>query len=104
MLPSAASLPWEVESRESENFKEPSSCLRGVSKKDAGAGDRGPSVARTAQGHAGPLWGGRSVTESKLLEAIASTCAEAENTRDLPIAANSRLVEDLGLDSIDSSR
>jgi acyl carrier protein len=46
--------------------------------------------------------GGRSVTEAKLLEVVASAIrAEAENTRTLPIEANSRLVEDLGLDSID---
>jgi acyl carrier protein len=42
------------------------------------------------------------VTEVKLLEAIASAIrAEAENTRTLPIESTSRLVEDLGLDSID---
>jgi acyl carrier protein len=46
--------------------------------------------------------GGRSVSEAKLLEAVASAIrAEAENTRDLPIEPTSRLVEDLGLDSID---
>lgn len=42
------------------------------------------------------------MTEAKLLAAIANAIrAEAENTRELVIDANSRLVEDLGLDSID---
>lgn len=42
------------------------------------------------------------MAESKLLEAIANAIqAEAENTRGASIDANTRLVEDLGLDSID---
>jgi acyl carrier protein len=42
------------------------------------------------------------VAESKLLEAIASAIkAEAESTRKTPIDADTRLVEDLDLDSID---
>jgi acyl carrier protein len=42
------------------------------------------------------------VTEAKLLEAVASAIrAEVERTKGMNIEANSRLVEDLGLDSID---
>lgn len=46
--------------------------------------------------------GGARVADSKLLETIANAIrAEAENTRNASIDANTRLVEDLGLDSID---
>ena len=42
------------------------------------------------------------MAESKLLETIANAIrAEAESTRNATIDANTRLVEDLGLDSID---
>lgn len=42
------------------------------------------------------------MTEAKLLEAVASAIrAEVESTKRLDIHADSRLVEDLGLDSID---
>ncbi|MHC5541363.1 acyl carrier protein [Singulisphaera rosea] len=42
------------------------------------------------------------MTEAELLEAVASSIrAEVESTKMLPIHANSRLVEDLNLDSID---
>src|SRR5262249_22136553 len=56
-----------------------------------------PSPARLALSS-----GGAFVAESKLLEAIVSAIkAEAECTRKASIDANTRLVEDLGLDSID---
>lgn len=42
------------------------------------------------------------MADLRLLESIANAIrAEAENTRTLPIEVNTRLVEDLGLDSID---
>lgn len=42
------------------------------------------------------------MADPRLLESIANAIrAEAENTRTLSIDANTRLVEDLGLDSID---
>jgi acyl carrier protein len=42
------------------------------------------------------------MTESKLLEAVAGSIrAEVERTKDLAIDPHTRLVEDLGLDSID---
>lgn len=42
------------------------------------------------------------MTEAKILEAIANAVrAEVESTKDRVIEAHSRLVEDLGLDSID---
>jgi len=49
-----------------------------------------------------PSSGGAFVAESKLLEAIVGAIkAEAESAREATIDANTRLVEDLGLDSID---